>query len=230
MMTENTEVIVKRQASYIVDLQIANLEHFSDYFLTGPLHPNHQRSETQPASWWVPVPVSPAPGSGCEVTSCLYLGRAAAASSDWCLVHTVTSQDTPSCPQTSHNLYLVTPLRTPLRHSEPCVVINREWELLRVAPDLQSVTVSGQTKLSGYSSTVIIMTDTLPDQEPVLGNSGDLERMEDKDKDEMFVSAMDSPTDSGLDTNKTSSSDTMEDLSLQVRQWDIEDNSCFAHD
>ena len=62
------------------------------------------------------------------------------------------------------------------------------------------------------------MTDTLPDQEPVLGNSGDLERMEDKDKDEMFVSAMDSPTDSGLDTNKTSSSDTMEDLSLQVRQ------------
>ena len=97
-------------------------------------------------------------------------------------------------------------------------MINREWELLRVAPDLQSVTVSGQTKLSGYSSTVIIMTDTLLDQEPVLGNSGDLERMEDKDKDEMFVSAMDSPTDSGLDTNKTSSSDTMEDLSLQVRQ------------
>ena len=97
-------------------------------------------------------------------------------------------------------------------------MINREWELLRVAPDLQSVTVSGQTKLSGYSSTVIIMTDTLPDQEPVLGNSGDLERMEDKDKDDMFVSAMDSPTDSGLDTNKTSSSDTMEDLSLQVRQ------------
>ena len=53
------------------------------------------------------------------------------------------------------------------------------------------------------------MTDTLPDQEPVI------ERME-NDKDEMFVSAMDSPTDSGLETNKTSNSDTMEDLSLQV--------------
>ena len=53
------------------------------------------------------------------------------------------------------------------------------------------------------------MTDTLPDQEPVT------ERME-NDKDEMFVSAMDSPTDSGLETNKTSNSDTMEDLSLQV--------------
>ena len=55
------------------------------------------------------------------------------------------------------------------------------------------------------------MTDTLPDQEPVI------ERME-NDKDEMFVSAMDSPTDSGLETNKTSNSDTMEDLSLQVIQ------------
>ena len=53
------------------------------------------------------------------------------------------------------------------------------------------------------------MTDTLPDQEPVT------ERME-ADKDDMFVSAMDSPTDSGLETNKTSNSDTMEDLSLQV--------------
>ena len=55
------------------------------------------------------------------------------------------------------------------------------------------------------------MTDTLPDQEPVI------ERME-NDKDEMFVSAMDSPTDSGLETNKTSNSDTMEDLSLQVTE------------
>ena len=53
------------------------------------------------------------------------------------------------------------------------------------------------------------MTDTLPDQEPVI------ERME-GDKDEMFISAMDSPTDSGLETNKTSNSDTLEDLSLQV--------------
>ena len=55
------------------------------------------------------------------------------------------------------------------------------------------------------------MTDTLPDQEPVT------ERME-ADKDDMFVSAMDSPTDSGLETNKTSNSDTMEDLSLQVNK------------
>jgi len=36
------------------------------------------------------------------------------------------------------------------------------------------------------------------------------------------VSAMDSPTDSGLDTNKTSSSDTMEDLSLQDDKNDVE--------
>ena len=55
------------------------------------------------------------------------------------------------------------------------------------------------------------MTDTLSDQETVI------ERME-NDKDEMFISAMDSPTDSGLETNKTSNSDTMEDLSLQVTQ------------
>ena len=39
--------------------------------------------------------------------------------------------------------------------------------------------------------------------------------MEDKQED-MFVSAMDSPSDSGLETQKTSNSDTMEDLSLQV--------------
>ena len=51
------------------------------------------------------------------------------------------------------------------------------------------------------------MTDALAEQDPVL------EKM---DKDEMFISAMDSPTDSGLETNKTSNSDTMEDLSLQV--------------
>ena len=53
------------------------------------------------------------------------------------------------------------------------------------------------------------MTDALAEQDPVL------EKM---DKDEMFISAMDSPTDSGLETNKTSNSDTMEDLSLQVRR------------
>ena len=45
---------------------------------------------------------------------------------------------------------------------------------------------------------------------------GDIqEKMENND---MFVSAMDSPTDSGLETNKTSNSDTMEDLSLQVKE------------
>ena len=55
------------------------------------------------------------------------------------------------------------------------------------------------------------MTDALQDQDPVI------EKM---DKDEMFISAMDSPTDSGLETNKTSNSDTMEDLSLQVRDKD----------
>ena len=53
------------------------------------------------------------------------------------------------------------------------------------------------------------MTDVLAEQDPVL------EKM---DRDEMFISAMDSPTDSGLETNKTSNSDTMEDLSLQVRR------------
>jgi len=36
-----------------------------------------------------------------------------------------------------------------------------------------------------------------------------------EDKNDLFVSAMDSPSDSGLETNKTSQSDTMEDLSLQ---------------
>ena len=55
------------------------------------------------------------------------------------------------------------------------------------------------------------MTDTLPDKDSGL-DSGDLE---DKQED-MFVSAMDSPSDSGLETQKTSNSDTMEDLSLQV--------------
>jgi len=48
---------------------------------------------------------------------------------------------------------------------------------------------------------------------------GDIqEKMENND---MFVSAMDSPTDSGLETNKTSNSDTMEDLSLQDEKVDI---------
>lgn len=60
------------------------------------------------------------------------------------------------------------------------------------------------------------MTDTLLDQEPVT------ERME-GDKDEMFISAMDSPTDSGLETNKTSNSDTLEDLSLQDDKNDVDD-------
>jgi len=44
------------------------------------------------------------------------------------------------------------------------------------------------------------------------------EKMENND---MFASAMDSPTDSGLETNKTSNSDTMEDLSLQDEKVDI---------
>ena len=57
------------------------------------------------------------------------------------------------------------------------------------------------------------MTDTLPDKEVDLKTDSE-EGME--DKNDMFVSAMDSPSDSGLETNKTSQSDTMEDLSLQV--------------
>ena len=67
-----------------------------------------------------------------------------------------------------------------------------------------------QTK-SGYSSSQI-MTDTLPEKEVSLDGDSE-EKMENND---MFASAMDSPTDSGLETNKTSNSDTMEDLSLQV--------------
>merc|ERR1712110_199962 len=39
----------------------------------------------------------------------------------------------------------------------------------------------------------------------------------------MFISAMDSPTDSGLETNKTSNSDTMEDLSLQDDKNDVDE-------
>ena len=58
------------------------------------------------------------------------------------------------------------------------------------------------------------MTDTLPDKDSGL-DSGDLEEKMEEQED-MFVSAMDSPSDSGLDTQKTSNSDTMEDLSLQV--------------
>ena len=59
------------------------------------------------------------------------------------------------------------------------------------------------------------MTDTLPDKDSGLDSVDLEEKMEDKQED-MFVSAMDSPSDSGLDTQKTSNSDTMEDLSLQV--------------
>ena len=59
------------------------------------------------------------------------------------------------------------------------------------------------------------MTDTLPD---AAGVQEEVKTMDNDAKDDMFVSAMsDSPTDSGLETNKTSNSDTMEDLSLQVR-------------
>ena len=57
------------------------------------------------------------------------------------------------------------------------------------------------------------MTDSLPDKDIDL-NTEKEEGME--DKNDMFVSAMDSPSDSGLEINKTSQSDTMEDLSLQV--------------
>ena len=59
------------------------------------------------------------------------------------------------------------------------------------------------------------MTDTLPDAG---GVQEEVKTMDNDKNDDMFVSAMsDSPTDSGLETNKTSNSDTMEDLSLQVR-------------
>ena len=54
------------------------------------------------------------------------------------------------------------------------------------------------------------MTDTLPE------NGGEAVPDQMDDNKDMFVSALDSPTDSGLETNKTSNSDTMEDLSLQV--------------
>ena len=46
-----------------------------------------------------------------------------------------------------------------------------------------------------------------------------------EDKNDMFVSAMDSPSDSGLEINKTSQSDTMEDLSLQVGDTPAGDGS-----
>ena len=59
------------------------------------------------------------------------------------------------------------------------------------------------------------MTDTLPDKDSGLDSRDLEEKMEDKQED-MFVSAMDSPSDSSLETQKTSNSDTMEDLSLQV--------------
>merc|ERR1719228_1850386 len=59
------------------------------------------------------------------------------------------------------------------------------------------------------------MTDTLPDKEVDLKTEGEDSEEGMEDKNDMFVSAMDSPSDSGLETNKTSQSDTMEDLSLQ---------------
>ena len=68
-----------------------------------------------------------------------------------------------------------------------------------------------QTKPRYSLQQLVTMTDTSPDTQEVKDSL-----MEDKN-DDMFVSAMDSPTDSGLETNKTSNSDTMEDLSLQVR-------------
>ena len=58
------------------------------------------------------------------------------------------------------------------------------------------------------------MTDTLSDKEVDLNT--EKEDVMEEDKTDMFVSAMDSPSDSGLETNKTSQSDTMEDLSLQA--------------
>ena len=61
------------------------------------------------------------------------------------------------------------------------------------------------------------MTDTLPDKEVDLKTEAEPEEVM-EDKNDLFVSAMDSPSDSGLETNKTSQSDTMEDLSLQVSQ------------
>ena len=74
----------------------------------------------------------------------------------------------------------------------------------------------GPNQTERYSSllSALIMTDTLPDKEVDLKTEAQEEVME--DKNDMFVSAMDSPSDSGLETNKTSQSDTMEDLSLQV--------------
>ena len=59
------------------------------------------------------------------------------------------------------------------------------------------------------------MTDTLPDKEVDLKTETEPEEVM-EDKNDLFVSAMDSPSDSGLETHKTSPSDTMEDLSLQV--------------
>ena len=66
------------------------------------------------------------------------------------------------------------------------------------------------------------MTDSLPDKDIDL-NTEKEEGME--DKNDMFVSAMDSPSDSGLEINKTSQSDTMEDLSLQVGDTPAGDGS-----
>ena len=54
-----------------------------------------------------------------------------------------------------------------------------------------------------------------------------------EEKNDLFVSAMDSPSDSGLETNKTSQSDTMEDLSLQVSHSFVRKRNlaiCFLQD
>ena len=73
------------------------------------------------------------------------------------------------------------------------------------------------TPHSSFLSLYIIITDTLPDKEVDLKTEAEPEEVM-EDKNDLFVSAMDSPSDSGLETNKTSQSDTMEDLSLQVSQ------------
>ena len=65
-----------------------------------------------------------------------------------------------------------------------------------------------------------VMTDTKPEKEIDLNTDTQevMDDLEDKnEKNDMFVSAMDSPSDSGLETNKPSQSDPMDDLSLQVK-------------
>ena len=77
------------------------------------------------------------------------------------------------------------------------------------------------------------MTDIKPDsegKEAAVNNSSEASLPKMEEKNDMFVSALESPTDSGLagletldsssnnheDLDKTPNSDTMEDLSLQV--------------